>query len=42
MSSGDSQKLVGLVLVFRHVAGTSRMRGGCSPAKNMRPYSDKF
>ena len=42
MPSGDGKKLVGLVLVFQHVAGIRHRRGGCSPAKNKRPCSDKF
>ena len=42
MPSGDGKKPVGLVLVFRHVAGKGRRRGGGSPAKNKRPCSDKF
>ena len=42
MSSSDGKKPVGLVLVFRHVAGIHRRRSGCSPAKNKRPCSDKF
>ena len=33
MPLGDGKKLVGLVLVFRNVAGIRRRRGGCSPAK---------